>query len=69
MRSSCDQSRLDTEAFLEKFARLLLRSSSAWAYSLIVQPGRFSSGKTGREVIITRRVSSDSLVSTRFSIL
>ena len=69
MRPSCDQSRLDTEAFLEKFARLLLRSSSAWVYSLIMQPGRFSSGKIGCEVIIARHASSDSLVSTRFSIM
>jgi len=31
MRPSCDSSRLGTEAFQEKSARLLLRSSSAWA--------------------------------------
>lgn len=35
---NCDSSRLGTEAFLEKSARLPLRSSSAWAYSLIMQP-------------------------------
>ena len=39
MRPSCDSSRFGTEAFEEKPARLLPRSSSAWPYSSILQPG------------------------------
>ena len=36
MRPSCASSRLVTETFQEKPVRLLLRSSSAWAYSSIL---------------------------------
>ena len=43
MRPSCASSRLATETLQEKSARLLLRSSSAWSYFSILQPGRFGS--------------------------
>lgn len=36
---NCDSSRRGTEAFLDKSVRLPLRSSSAWPYSSIMQPG------------------------------
>lgn len=39
MRPSCTSSRLDTEAFQDNSVRLLVRSSSAWSYSSILQPG------------------------------
>lgn len=39
MRPSCACSRLGTETFQEKSARLLSRSSSIWSYSSILQPG------------------------------